>query len=275
MSKDEGNSLSQSAQTSQFLRQPKISGGVVNNELLKNIELLDSENTQLNTALAELQQDLQDKENSIEESHKIIKKLKDEYSKLIKEYQNIEQINSDIIAENELNKKEIDNINKTNEANMKLQKQNENLITELNLLKKENNSMKAKLINNSNNTNKKDQDLKDKELIITNLKEKADSWVTMIKEREQLINEQSKKIRELTEIIQRKDDKLKLMVNFSKEINKENKSNVAELTKQAVKTIKVFYNTLNNNARDGIDPAYRVEFVNTETTFEDFGPAFF
>ena len=29
----------------------------------------------------------------------------------------------------------------------------------------------------------------------------------------------------------RKDGQLKLMVNFSKEINKENKSNVAELTK--------------------------------------------
>ena len=62
------------------------------------------------------------------------------------------------------------------------------------------------------------------------LKEKADSWVTMIKEREQLINEQSKKIRELTEVIQRKDDQLKLMMNSSnKEINEENKYNIKEV----------------------------------------------
>jgi hypothetical protein len=36
----------------------------------------------------------------------------------------------------------------------------------------------------------------------------------MIKDREQIINEQSKKIKELNDIILRKDDQLKLMVNF-------------------------------------------------------------
>ena len=241
-------SLNQSGQNSQFIRQAKISSGAVNNELLKNIEILDSENSQLKAALSELQEDLKDKENSIEESHKIITKLKDEYSKLIKEYQNLEQINNDLISENELNKKSVDGYKKANEMISKLQKQTNDLINENNLIKKENNAMKAKLISNNNTTNKKEQDLKDKELIITDLKEKADNWVLMIKERENLINEQSKKIKELNEIILRKDDQLKLMVNFSKEINKENKSNVAELTKQAVKTIKVFYSRENNKS---------------------------
>ena len=265
-------SLNQSGQNSQFIRQAKISSGAVNNELLKNIEILDSENTQLKAALSELQEDLKDKENSIEESHKIITKLKDEYSKLIKEYQNLEQINNDLISENELNKKSVDGYKKANEMISKMQKQTNDLINENNLIKKENNAMKAKLISNNNTTNKKEQDLKDKELIITDLKEKADNWVLMIKERENLINEQSKKIKELNEIILRKDDQLKLMVNFSKEINKENKSNVAELTKQAVKTIKVFYNTLNNNGKNNIDSGYRVEFKNDSTTFENFEP---
>ena len=265
-------SLSQSAQTTQFIRQAKISPGSVNNELLKNIELLDAENSQLKAALSELQEDLKDKENSIEESHKIITKLKDEYSKLIKEYQNLEQLNNDLISENEINKRSAEGYNKANDIIIKLQKQTNELINENNLIKKENNAMKAKLMANSNSTNKKEQDLKDKELIITDLKEKADNWISMIKDRENLINEQSKKIKELNEIILRKDDQLKLMVNFSKEINKENKSNVAELTKQAVKTIKVFYNTLNNNAKNNIDNGYRVEFKNTPTTFENFEP---
>jgi len=265
-------SLNQSVQNSQLIRQAKMSSGAVNNELLKNIEILDSENTQLKAALSELQEDLKDKENSIEESHKIITKLKDEYSKLIKEYQNLEQINNDLISENELNKKSVDGYKKANDMISKLQRQNNDLINENNLIKKENNAMKAKLISNNNTTNKKEQDLKDKELIITDLKEKADNWVLMIKERENLINEQSKKIKELNEIILRKDDQLKLMVNFSKEINKENKSNVAELTKQAVKTIKVFYNTLNNNGKNNIDSGYRVEFKNDSTTFENFEP---
>ena len=194
-------SLNQSAQNSQFIRQAKLSSGAVNNELLKDIEILDAENTQLKAALSELQEDLKDKENSIEESHKIITKLKDEYSKLIKEYQNLEQINNDLISENELNKKSVDGYKKANDMISKLQKQTNDLINETNLLKKENNAMKAKLISNNNSTNKKEQDLKDKELIITDLKEKADNWITMIKERENLINEQSKKIKELNEII--------------------------------------------------------------------------
>ena len=265
-------SLNQSNQNSQFIRQAKMSSSAVNNELLKNIEILDSENNQLKAALGELQEDLKDKENSIEESHKIITKLKDEYSKLIKEYQNLEQINNDLISENELNKKSSENYKKANDMISKLQKQNNDLINENNLIKKENNTMRNKLISNNNSSNKKEQDLKDKELIISDLKEKADNWVSMIKDRENLINEQSKKIKELNEIILRKDDQLKLMVNFSKEINKENKSNVAELTKQAVKTIKVFYNTLNNNAKNTIDNGYRVEFKNSATTFENFEP---
>ena len=265
-------SLNQSAQNSQFIRQAKLNSGAVNNELLKNIEILDSENTQLKAALGELQEDLRDKENSIEESHKIITKLKDEYSKLIKEYQNLEQINNDLISENELNKKSAEGFKRANETISKLQKQTNDLINENNALKKENNAMKNKLISNNSSSNKKEQDLKDKELIITDLKEKADNWVLMIKDRENLINEQSKKIKELNEIILRKDDQLKLMVNFSKEINKENKSNVAELTKQAVKTIKVFYNTLNNSGKNNIDSGYRVEFKNTATTFENFEP---
>ena len=255
-------SLNQSAQNSQFIRQAKLNSGAVNNELLKNIEILDSENTQLKAALGELQEDLRDKENSIEESHKIITKLKDEYSKLIKEYQNLEQINNDLISENELNKKSAEGFKRANETISKLQKQTNDLINENNALKKENNAMKNKLISNNSSSNKKEQDLK----------EKADNWVLMIKDRENLINEQSKKIKELNEIILRKDDQLKLMVNFSKEINKENKSNVAELTKQAVKTIKVFYNTLNNSGKNNIDSGYRVEFKNTATTFENFEP---
>ena len=227
-------SLNQSAQTSQFIRQTKLNTGAVNNELLKNIEILDSENSQLKAVLAELQEDLKDKENSIEESHKIITKLKDEYSKLIKEYQNLEQINNDLISENELNKKAIEGSKKANELISKLQKQINDLINETNMLKKENLSMKSKIISNNNTTNKKEQDLKDKELIITDLKEKADNWVTMIKDREQLINEQSKRIRELNEIILRKDEQLKLMVNFSKEINKENNNKASSKNNKSI-----------------------------------------
>ena len=58
----------------------------INIDLVKRIELLDNENAELKEALAVFQEDINEKESSIEECHKIISKLKDEYSKLVKEY---------------------------------------------------------------------------------------------------------------------------------------------------------------------------------------------
>ena len=49
--------------------------------------------------------------------------------------------------------------------------------------------MKSKIISNNYITSKEDQDIKDKDLIITDLKEREDNLVNMIKEREHLINE--------------------------------------------------------------------------------------
>ena len=261
---EENPSISQTIKKSHIITQSKLSSGVLSNELLKNIEILEEENTQLKTALSELQEDLKDKENSIEESQKIITKLKDEYSKIIKELQNLEQINNELINENELNKKEIENAKRTNKLFQKLQAKNNELNTEINILKKENNSLKTKINTNNTGANKKEKDLKNKEFIINNLKQKSDNWIFMIKERENLINEMSNKIKELNGIIKRQEEELKLMMNFSKSINKENKTNVSEITKQAVKTIKLFYNSLNNNSNNNLnDNGYRIEFKNT------------
>ena len=266
MSNEEGNSENQSPPINQIIKQPKFSEeGLLNKELFRNIELLDNENNELKVILTELREDLKEKDNTIEESHKIINKLKDEYSKIIKDYQNLEKINNELIKENENNKNIVDNSRATNELINQLKGKNEELIDETNRLKKDNALMKTKILSNNNSLTKKDQDIKEKELIIKDLKEKGDNWLTLIKEREQIINEQSLKIKELNDNISRKDEQLKVMVNFSKEINKENKSNVQELTKQAVKTIKVFYNTLNNTGYNVLDTGNRIEVIEEET----------
>jgi len=140
------------------------------------------------------------------------------------------------------------------------------------MLKKENILLKSKININNTSTSKKEKDLKNKDYIINNLKQKGDNWVLMIKERDKIINEQSKKINELTEIISQKAEELKLMMNFSKNINKENKTNISEITKQAVKTIKLFYNDINkgndNNSRDN---GYRIKFKNSNNNiYQDF-----
>ena len=271
MSNEEGNSSNNSPIINQVIKQPKFSEeSLLNKELFKNIEILDNENNQLKIVLTELREDLKEKDNSIEESHKIINKLKDEYSKIIKDYQNLEKINNELIKENEDNKNIVENSKKTNELLNKLKEKNDELIDETNRLKKDNALMKTKLVSNNNIATKKEQDIKEKDLIISDLKEKGETWATLIKEREQLIAEQSSKIKELSEIIERKDEQLKVMVNFSKEINKENKSNVQELTKQAVKTIKVFYNTLNNTGYNNYDTGNRIEMIEEQSPSEKF-----
>ena len=271
MSKEEGNSSNHTQLINQITKQPKYSEeGILNKELFRNIEILDNENNQLKIILTELREDLKEKDNSIEESHKIINKLKDEYSKMIKNYQNLEKVNDELLKENNISKNIVENSKKTNDLINKLKEKNEDLVDENNRLKKENSLMKNKLTTNNNITNQKDQDLKEKELIINDLKNRGENLSSLIKEREKLISEQSTKIKELNEIIDRKEEQLKVMVNFSKEINKENKTNVHELTKQAVKTIKVFYNTLNNTVYNNIDSGNRIELKEEESPSEKF-----
>ena len=271
----ENPSINQSLQKTVMMSQSKISNGFLNNELLKNIEILEEENSQLKLALSDLQEDLKDKENSIDESQKIIMKLKDEYSKLIKELQNIEQINNKLTSENEINKKEIENAKKSNNLVIKLQNKNNDLNNEINLLKKENISLKSKININNTSKNKNEKELKNKEVAMNNLKQKYDNLEIMIKEKDKTINELNKKINELNQVISSQKEELKLMVDFSKNINKENKTNISEITKQAVKTIKLFYNDMNKNYSNSInDNGYRIEFkdsnANIVQEFENY-----
>lgn len=202
---------------------------------------------QLREALTELNADLRDKEISLEQSQKIIMKLTNEYQKIINEYKTLEKYNNELENKNQNNQKIFDNYKKNHQTFEKTIKQNEQLKTELEKSKKEIKYYKENYTTKLSEFNKKEKEIKDREALITELKNSGNKFLSMIKERENLIQTASIKINELNSQIEQKDEQLKLMVNFSKEINKENKSNVQELTKQAVKTIKIFYNTLNNN----------------------------
>lgn len=228
----------------------------------------------MKAALTELQEDVQEKDRSIDESHKIITKLKDEYSNLYKMYNSLDAYAQELLNENELNKKSMENYSRIGANLEKNQKKIEVMSEENKSLRDENNKLRLALISKNDESSKRDKALKDKEMIITDLKDRSGNWVAMIKEREQIIFENNKKIKELNEIINQKDEQLRVMVNFSKEINNENKSNVTELTKQAVKTIKIFYNTLNNSNKDSNDNCTRITFQNSNTTFSDFEPIF-
>ena len=176
--------------------------------------------------------------------------LKDEYSKVVKQYKELEEYNQELEKKENDNKKIFDNLKKAHLVYEKIEKQNELLKLELEKTRKELSTYKGNYTLKSSEYNKVEKDSINKELIIKDLKSEGNKFITMIKDRETIIENYSKKILELNKIIEQKDEQLKLMINFSKEINKENKTNVQELTKQAVKTIKIFYNTINNSKND-------------------------
>ena len=74
---------SSSEQWLQYFKQAKIDLEEINKALLNNVETVDNENIKLKEAIRELISDLQEKEVSLEQSQKIIMKLKEEYTKLI------------------------------------------------------------------------------------------------------------------------------------------------------------------------------------------------
>ena len=233
-----------------------------NKSLLLNMQFLDDENNKLRELLSDLNNELKEKEDALNESQKIILKLKEEYSQIMKEYKKLENEKNKLLENKENTQKLFDNMSKNQSEFEKITKQNEQLKQELIRIKGNMNYYKNNYSNITNDLNKLEKNNKSKELIIKDLKIEGDKCVNMLQDREMLIETYSKKINELNNIINQKNEQLKLMVNFSKEINNENKSNVKEITKQAVKTIKVFYNTLNN--KDNKNQVNIIEIKNTK-----------
>ena len=249
----------------------------VNSELLKHLEIIDNENCQLREALTELQVDLKQKDSSIEESNKIITKLKDEYTKLIKEYQNLENINNELLVEVKHSQNIVNGYNKQNNSINNLQQKNINLTNDINKIKNENIEMKNKILSMNEISCKNEEEIKNKELIVKDLISREKNLVEMVKDRENLISQQDKKIVELNDIITQKDEQLRVLVNFSKEINKENKYNVKEITRQACDTIKLFnhnnkINSPQNKNMNFLTDDNKLLLKNDKTTFADFIP---
>ena len=239
---------------------------LVHNEssLVKNLQYLDEDNINLREALSELNMELKEKEEALNESQKILRKINDEYSQMVKEFKKLEEEKNIIQEENDKIKKKFDNMNKNLNEYDKIIKQNEQLKEELIKKKDIMNNLKGNYTNVTNDYNKIEKENKIKEIIIKDLKIEGSKTLNMLQDRELLIQSYSKKIEELNGIIKQKDDQLKLLVNFSKEINSENKLNVKELTKQAVKTIKVVYNSLNNK-----DDPRQQNFIEIKRSDED------
>ena len=261
--------MSKNEEESYFASKNFNSSQINSTELLKQIEILDSENIQLKEALSELEKDLKEKDQSIEESQKIITKIKEEYTKVIKELQNMEKSYNELLEEVNNKTLEIKNAKKNQSLLNVLKKKNDSLSNEKNNLHKENLIMRKKILSCGNISFKNEKNIKNKDIMIENLQIKNNNLLKLVKEREKVIEEQNMRIKELNNIINSKNEELKIMMNISKEINKENKINVKEITKQAVKTIKAFQNHSHKNKENYAD--YSKSFLaNDKNPLEEF-----
>ena len=187
-----------------------------NLEQLKTIQNLTQENSELKEALADLEKDLKEKDQSIEESRKIINKLKDEYSKVIKEFELMEKSYNELM--DELNQKtiEISEAKKTQSMmNVLINKNKPELsIDDKKLLYKQNLINKKKILSCGNIKQKNEKSkLKDMNEIIGDLKNKNLIYIKIIKEKDSIIEKQIIKIKELSDFINKLNEKNKISEN--------------------------------------------------------------
>ena len=187
-----------------------------NLEQLKTIQNLTQENSELKEALADLEKDLKEKDQSIEESRKIINKLKDEYSKVIKEFELMEKSYNELL--DELNQKtiEISEAKKTQSMmNVLINKNKPELsIDDKKLLYKQNLINKKKILSCGNIKQKNEKSkLKDMNEIIGDLKKKNLIYIKIIKDKDSIIEKQIIKIKELNNFINEMNEKNKISEN--------------------------------------------------------------
>ena len=238
------NRLVSSKEWINYFKQSKINLEEINNVLLSNVESIDNENTKLKEALNELIKDLKEKEDSLDESLKIISKLKNNYSNLFHQYQTLEKKCIKLTEENEQLKLEQNILNSKKLLNNETQK---NFKDEINKMKKDELNIKNNLVEKKNENMKLVKENIEIKAILEDMKKKNLEFLGMLKDREDLISEYTNQIKQLENEINNKNEQIKILIKFSKSINNENKTNVKELTKQACKTIKLFYNINNQN----------------------------
>ena len=239
------NKLMSSKEWINYFKQSNINLEEINTALLSNVESIDNENMKLKEALNELIKDLKEKEDSLDESLKLISKLKINYSNLFNQYKNLENKYIKLSEENEVLKIEQNNIISKKISNNEIN--NKNLKDEMVKMKKDEIALKNDLMIKKNENMKLMKEYGETKAMFEDMKKKNLEYLGMVKDREDLIMEYNNQIKKLDNEINDKNEQIKLLVKFSKNINDENKTNVKELTKQACKTIKLFYNYNNQN----------------------------
>ena len=92
-----------------------------------------------------------------------------------------------------------------------------------------------------NANTKQEKELKDKEALINELKASGNKFTTMLKERDTLIQSYNNKVTELSNAIEQKDQQIRMIIQFSKELNQENKTTTQGGKARVFPSLRDFY----------------------------------
>jgi len=203
-------------------KRPKISSipkkpKNINQELINEIKNLNEENSKLKEALADLQNDLKEKDESIEECQKIINKLKEEYSKVVKEFELMENSYNELLED--LNHKTLGfSEHKKMNTGIGL---NVNSTKNKKFLLKQNDFKEKKILSSEDirDTNE-NSNLENKYNISKNLEKKNCNSSNIIKEKDLIIKELNLKLIKLNNAINKKQNKFNDKNNNKKILEK-------------------------------------------------------
>jgi len=188
-------------------KRPKISSipkkpKNTNQEFLNTIKNLNEENSKLKEALADLENDLKEKDESIEECQKIINILKEEYSKVVKEFELMENSYNELLED--LNHKTLE-ISEHKKKNTVIGLNVNSPKNKIFLLKQ--NDFKDKKLLSSEDIRdiNENSNLENKNNIIKNLKKKNSNSSSIIKEKDLIIKELNLKLIKLNSAIKKQN----------------------------------------------------------------------
>ena len=247
------NKLMSSKEWINYFKQSKINLEEINNALLSNVESIDNENLKLKEALNELIKDLKEKEDSLEESLKLISKLKNNYSNLFHQYQTLEKKYIKLNEENEKLKLEQNILNNKNLDYLGMIKDREDLISEYtNQIKKL-----------ENEVNQKNEQIK-----------------LLVKFSKSINDENKTNVKELTK---QACQTIKLFYNYNNQNNINNNENINNDNNNFHKIIKMIFNNddleelkirdnnINNNQTKNIKITFKLkESILNNISFDDF-----
>ena len=222
-------------------KKPKLFKNISNNTANQNLELiitvqnLTKENLELKEALTDLESDLKEKDQSIEESQKIITKLKEEYAKVIQEFESMEKSYNDLLEELDKKTLEITEIKKTQSVMNVLLNKDEISFNDKKFLYKQNVILKKKILSSGDvKQNDEKSNIKNKNEIIQKSKKKNLNYIKIINEKDLIIEKQNIKIKELDDIINKLNEKNKINNNIIDDIfvNKNASFSYKDLTKE-------------------------------------------